>query len=239
MTSVKTKINIAIDGYSSCGKSTIAKSLAKELNYVYIDSGAMYRAVALYALQHNLIQPSGAVDEAALEKVLDMVLINFRFNTETGQNETHLNGINVEKEIRTLQVSNHVSRIAGMRAVRQKLVKIQKRITEGKGVVMDGRDIGTVVMPDAELKFFMVADARVRAQRRFDELRSYGSDVQFEDVLRNVSSRDEYDSSRAHDPLRMAPDAIIINNTALTLDEQFDFVMNHVKRKMEDVSNVV
>jgi CMP/dCMP kinase len=236
---VKAKINIAIDGYSSCGKSTIAKSLARELNYIYIDSGAMYRAVTLYALQHNMIQPSGAVDESALEKALDMVLINFRYNPETSQNETHLNGVNVEKEIRTLQVSNHVSRIAGLKSVRTKLVKIQKRIAESKGVVMDGRDIGTVVMPDAELKFFMVADARVRAQRRYDELKSYGSDVQFEDIMKNVSARDEYDSSRAHDPLRRAPDAVIIDNTELTLDEQFDFVMNHVRRKMDNVSNVV
>lgn len=212
-------------------------AVAKELGYVYVDSGAMYRALTLYALQHGYLNSSGTVDEAALARALDLVLINFKFNAETGQNETHLNGQNVEKEIRTLQVSNLVSKIANIKAVRQKLVKLQKRIAENKGVVMDGRDIGTVVMPDAELKFFMVADARVRAQRRYEELKSYGVEVSFDDVLKNVSARDELDSTRSNDPLRKAIDAVVIDNTNLSIDEQIHFVMNHANRKVAGAVN--
>lgn len=226
------KINIAIDGYSSCGKSTIAKAIAKELNYVYVDTGAMYRAMALYALQHGYIHSNGKVDAEGLERGLEMVLITFKYNIELGASETFLNGVNVEKEIRSLQVSNHVSRVSDVKAVRTKLVKLQRRLAESRGVVMDGRDIGTVVMPDSELKFFMTADNKVRAQRRFDELKSLGVETTFDEVLKNLNSRDEYDSSRDNDPLRRAEDAVVIDNTNLTIEEQFQFVMGHAFKKI-------
>lgn len=235
---MKQKINIAIDGYSSCGKSTIAKAVAKELNYVYIDTGAMYRAMALYALQHGFIQSNGNLDTAGLEKALDMVLINFKYNLDTGIIETYLNGQNVEKEIRTLQVSNHVSKISNIKNVRSKLVRLQKRMAESGGVVMDGRDIGTVVLPDAELKFFMTADSKVRAQRRFEELKSMGVDTSFEEVLENVNSRDEYDSTRSNDPLKCADDALVIDNTNLTIEEQFQFVMGHAMKKILNLEQI-
>jgi CMP/dCMP kinase len=229
---VKTKINIAIDGYSSCGKSTMAKAIARELNYVYVDSGAMYRAMTLYALQHGYIKNDGSIEEEELVHALELILINFRYNTELEQYETYLNGVNVEREIRSLQVSNHVSPVSNIKAVRQKLVRLQKRMAEQKGIVMDGRDIGTVVLPDAELKFFMTADNKVRAQRRFEELKSMGVETSLEDILRNVNERDEYDSTRSNDPLRKADNAIIIDNTNITIDEQFNFVMGHVMKKI-------
>jgi CMP/dCMP kinase len=235
---VKKRINIAIDGYSSCGKSTIAKAIAKELNYVYVDTGAMYRAMALYALQHGYIHSNGKVDADGLEKGLELVLITFKYNIELGASETFLNGINVEKEIRSLQVSNHVSRVSDVKAVRTKLVKLQRRLAESRGVVMDGRDIGTVVMPDSELKFFMTADNKVRAQRRFDELKSLGVEITFDEVLKNLNSRDEYDSSRDNDPLRTAEDAIVIDNTNLTIEEQFQFVMGHALKKIGTLEKV-
>jgi cytidylate kinase len=229
---VKTKINIAIDGYSSCGKSTMAKAIARELNYVYVDSGAMYRAMTLYALQHGYIKNDGSIEEEELVHALELILINFRYNTELEQYETYLNGVNVEREIRSLQVSNHVSPVSNIKAVRQKLVRLQKRMAEQKGIVMDGRDIGTVVLPDAELKFFMTADNKVRAQRRFEELKSMGVETSLEDILRNVNERDEYDSTRSNDPLRKADNAIIIDNTNITIDEQFNFVMGHIMKKI-------
>jgi len=235
---VKKRINIAIDGYSSCGKSTIAKAIAKELNYVYVDTGAMYRAMALYALQHGYIHSNGKVDAEGLEKGLEMVLITFKYNVELGASETFLNGVNVDKEIRSLQVSNHVSRVSDVKAVRTKLVKLQRRLAESRGVVMDGRDIGTVVMPDSELKFFMTADNKVRAQRRFDELKSLGVETTFEEVLKNLNSRDEYDSSRDNDPLKRAEDAVVIDNTNLTIEEQFQFVMGHAFKKIGSIEKV-
>jgi CMP/dCMP kinase len=229
---VKPKINIAIDGYSSCGKSTIAKAIARELNYIYIDSGAMYRAMTLYALQHGYISPEGKVNESALIAALDMVMINFKYNTDTYRHETYLNGQNVEREIRTLQVSNSVSPISAIKEVRQKLVRMQKRMAELKGVVMDGRDIGTVVLPDAELKLFMTADPSIRAQRRYDELRSMGVETSREEVLRNINQRDQMDTSRDHDPLIQSPDAIVLDNSYLTLDEQFQFVMSKIGQRV-------
>jgi CMP/dCMP kinase len=235
---VKKKINIAIDGYSSCGKSTVARSVARELNYIYVDSGAMYRALTLYALQQGFICQDGTLDEEGLERSLELVLVNFRFNSETGQNEIFLNGHNVDREIRSLQVSNYVSKVSDVKAVRHKLVKLQRRIAESKGVVMDGRDIGTVVIPDAEMKFFMTADSKVRAKRRFEELRSMGVDTTLEEVLKNVNSRDEYDSNRANDPLRCAADAIVIDNTGLTLEEQFQFVIGHVVKRIGAIESV-
>lgn len=229
---MKPKINIAIDGYSSCGKSTIAKAIARELNYIYIDSGAMYRAMTLYALQHGYISPEGKVNESALIAALDLVMINFKYNTDTYRYETYLNGQNVEREIRTLQVSNSVSPISAIKEVRQKLVRMQKRMAELKGVVMDGRDIGTVVLPDAELKLFMTADPTIRAQRRYDELRGMGVETSREEVLRNINQRDQMDTSRDHDPLIQSPDAIVLDNSYLTLDEQFQFVMSKVGQRV-------
>lgn len=236
---MKPKLNIAIDGYSSCGKSTIAKSIARELNYVYIDTGAMYRAMALYALQHNYIKADGSIDEPGLIQALQLVLITFKYNTELGQYETFLNGTNVEREIRTLQVSNNVSPISNIKEVRAKLVRLQKRMAEAKGVVMDGRDIGTVVLPEADLKFFMTADPKVRAQRRYDELKSMGVETSLAEVVKNVNARDEYDTSRANDPLRQADDAIVIDNTFLTLEEQFQFVMVQVNKKIGILENAI
>jgi len=232
---LKKRINIAIDGYSSCGKSTLAKSLARELNYMYIDTGAMYRAVTLYALHHGLIDIHGQFNSEAMEQSLDLILITFKYNPESGKNETYLNGQNVEREIRSLQVSNHVSVVSDNKAVRQKLVKLQRRLAEAKGVVMDGRDIGTVVISDAELKIFMTAEGNVRAQRRFSELQKMGVETTLRDVLKNLNDRDEYDTTRKNDPLRRAEDAVVLDNTNLTLDEQFEFVLNQVKRRMSEL----
>lgn len=217
----------------------MAKAIARELNYVYIDSGAMYRAMTLYALQHGYIKPDGTIEEEDLIRALDLVLINFKYNSDLAQYETFLNGQNVEREIRSLQVSNHVSPISNIKEVRQKLVKLQKRMAEPKGIVMDGRDIGTVVLPDAELKFFMTADNKVRAQRRFDELKSLGVETTIEDILRNVNARDEYDSTRSNDPLRRADDAIVIDNTNLTIEEQFQFVMGHIMKRLGAYEGIV
>jgi cytidylate kinase len=194
--------------------------------------------MALYALQHGYIHSNGKVDAEGLEKGLEMVLITFKYNIELGASETFLNGVNVDKEIRSLQVSNHVSRVSDVKAVRTKLVKLQRRLAESRGVVMDGRDIGTVVMPDSELKFFMTADNKVRAQRRFDELKSLGVETTFEEVLKNLNSRDEYDSSRDNDPLRRADDAVVIDNTNLTIEEQFQFVMGHAFKKIGSLEKV-
>ena len=229
---MKSKINIAIDGYSSCGKSTIAKAIARELNYVYIDSGAMYRAMTLFALQNGFITNDGKVNDQGLIQALDVVMINFRYNTETYRYETFLNGRNVDREIRTLQVSNSVSPISAIKEVRHKLVKMQKRMAESKGVVMDGRDIGTVVLPDAELKLFMTADPEIRAKRRFDELQAMGVETSFDDVLRNINQRDKIDTTREHDPLLQAADAIVVDNSHLTLDEQFQFVMSKISQRI-------
>jgi CMP/dCMP kinase len=236
---VKPKINIAIDGYSSCGKSTIAKAVAKELNYIYIDTGAMYRAMTLYALQHGYVNPDGSINHEGLVNSLDLVMINFRYNTDTLQYETFLNGVNVEREIRSLQVSNHVSPISNVKEVRNKLVRLQKRMAEAKGVVMDGRDIGTVVLPDAELKIFMTAENKIRATRRYEELRSMGVEASFEDVLRNLNARDEYDSTRSNDPLKKAEDSIVVDNSYLTIEEQFQFVMSNVMKKLGAVEGIV
>ncbi|MBX7052258.1 MAG: (d)CMP kinase [Flavobacteriales bacterium] len=236
---MKPRINIAIDGYSSCGKSTLAKAIAKELNYVYIDTGAMYRAMTLYALQHGYVSSDGVINTEGLIHALDLVMINFKYNTDLQQYETFLNGQNVEREIRSLQVSNYVSPISNIKEVRHKLVRLQKRMAETKGVVMDGRDIGTVVLPDAELKIFMTAENRIRAQRRYDELKSMGVESSFEEVLKNLNSRDEYDSSRSNDPLRRAEDAIVIDNTNLTIDEQFQFILTNVLKKLGAMEGVV
>ncbi|MFK7755671.1 MAG: (d)CMP kinase [Flavobacteriales bacterium] len=230
---MKKKINIAIDGYSSCGKSTIAQAVAKEFNYIYIDTGAMYRAVTLHALKRGYITPEG-LDEEALIKDLDNVYITFQYNPITYKSETCLNGSVVEKEIREMQVSNNVSPVSAVKEVRAKLVKLQKRLAENKGVVMDGRDIGTVVMPTADLKIFMVATPEVRIQRRYDELISKGVAVSKDEIKKNILGRDHIDSNRKADPLRQATDALVLDNSELSLDEQFEFIAKKVKELTEN-----
>lgn len=226
------KITIAIDGFSSTGKSTVAKRLAATLGYVYVDSGAMYRAVTLYAMQNGLIA-SNCFDVKALVSKLDDIHVSFKFNPELGYAEVYLNGKNVEKNIRTLEVSQFVSQIATVSEVREQLVKQQKSLGKDKGVVMDGRDIGTVVFPDAELKLFMTASAEKRAQRRYDELIERGDDVCFDDVLNNVQSRDHIDSTREDSPLIKASDAIEVDNSNMTLDEQFEFILKLSEEKIK------
>lgn len=220
---MKKKITIAIDGYSSTGKSTIAKELANKLGYVYVDTGAMYRMISLFAMRNGIIT-SDNFDKTELIASLGAIKLGFVFNEEVGFGEAYLNDENVENEIRTLEVSNFVSTVASVPEVRQKLVKIQKSIGENKGVVMDGRDIGTVVFPDAELKLFMNASANTRAQRRFDELISKGEKVTFEAILENVVKRDHDDTTRKDSPLVKAEDAKEINNSNLTKEEQFSLI---------------
>ena len=214
------KIIVAIDGLSSCGKSTMARELAQEVGYTYIDTGAMYRAVTLYALRHGLLAPDGQIDTAALEKQMGDIRITFRVNPATGRSETCLNGEQVEAAIRGMEVSAQVSRIASLPFVRRALVAQQQAMGRQKGLVMDGRDIGTVVFPEAELKIFVTATDEVRAQRRVDELRGKGTEVSMEEVLRNVRERDRLDMERAESPLRRADDAIELDNTHLTIPEQ-------------------
>ena len=214
------KIIVAIDGLSSCGKSTMARELAQEVGYTYIDTGAMYRAVTLYALRHGLLAPDGQIDTAALEKQMSDIRITFRVNPATGRSETYLNGEQVEAAIRSMEVSAQVSRIASLPFVRRALVAQQQAMGRQKGLVMDGRDIGTVVFPKAELKIFVTATDEVRAKRRVDELRGKGTEVSMEEVLRNVRERDRLDMERAESPLRRADDAVELDNTHLTIPEQ-------------------
>lgn len=224
------KIIIAIDGFSSTGKSTLAKQIARALGYVYVDTGAMYRAVTYYAMQNGFID-ADHFNQEALITALPEVQLTFQFNADLGFAEMYLNGVNVETEIRTLEVSGFVSKIAEVSAVRAKLVEQQQQMGEGKGIVMDGRDIGTVVFPEAELKIFMTASPETRAQRRYDELRGKGQTVAYEDVLKNVQERDYIDTHRADSPLVKAQDAIEIDNSHLTREEQFEKVLdlvNHI-----------
>ena len=214
------KITIAIDGHSSCGKSTMAKDLAKAIGYIYVDTGAMYRAVTYYALTQNLWNEEGVLDTAQLETKLPEIEIGFKLNEETGKPDTYLNGICVESEIRGMEVSDKVSEVAAIPFVREALVAQQQRMGESKGIVMDGRDIGTVVFPDAELKVFVTATAEVRAQRRYNELLSKGSPADYDDILRNVKERDYADSHREVGPLRQAEDAILLDDSNMTIPEQ-------------------
>jgi cytidylate kinase len=223
------KITIAIDGYSSCGKSTMAKDLAREIGYIYIDSGAMYRAVTLYSLRHGFFTPQG-IDEEALRQALPNVHISFQLNPETGRPMTYLNGENVENEIRTMEVSGHVSPIAALGFVREALVSQQQAMGREKGIVMDGRDIGTVVFPDAELKVFVTASPQIRAQRRYDELKAKGQEASFEEILHNVEERDRIDRSRAVSPLRQAEDALLLDNSHLTIAEQKEWLAEQFRR---------
>ncbi|PCJ82305.1 MAG: cytidylate kinase [Bacteroidetes bacterium] len=230
----KHRITIAIDGHSSAGKSTMAKALAKELNYVYVDTGAMYRGVTLYAMKERLVM-NGEVDEEGLIRSLERLFLTFRFNPNTECSEMYLSGVNIEKEIRTMEVAKNVSLVSKIPAVRTKLVAKQRRMAEGSGVVMDGRDIGTVVLPNADLKFFMTADPEVRAWRRLRELQENGKDVTYNEVLENVLERDRLDSERAVAPLKQAKDAIVIDNSNLTTEEQYEFMLNITKKRMEEV----
>ena len=222
------KITIAIDGHSSCGKSTMAKDLAREVGYVYVDTGAMYRCVTLYALRNGLFTPDG-IKEDELRQQMPKIQISFKFNAETGRPDTYLNGELVEQDIRTMEVSNHVSPIATLGFVREAMVAQQQQMGKDKGVVMDGRDIGTVVFPDAELKIFVTASAEVRAQRRYDELKGKGMEADYDDILKNVQERDYIDSHREVSPLKQAPDAILLDNSQMTIDEQKDWLMQRFK----------
>jgi len=214
------KITIAIDGHSSCGKSTMAKALAKKLGYVYVDTGAMYRSVTLFSLRNRCFNDDDSVNTEKLESMMNQIEISFKFNPETGKADTYLNGENVEKEIRLMEVSNHVSPIATIPFVRAAMVDQQRRMGQDKGIVMDGRDIGTTVFPDAELKIFVTASAEVRAQRRYDELKGKGENPNFEDILKNVQERDYIDSHREVSPLRKADDALLLDNSNMTIEEQ-------------------
>ena len=227
------KITIAIDGFSSCGKSTMAKDLAKKLGYVYVDTGAMYRAVTLYAMRNRLFNADGSVKTADLERQMNKINITFKLNKTAERPNTYLNDELVENDIRTLEVSNHVSQIAAVPFVREAMVAQQQRMGKDKGVVMDGRDIGTTVFPEAELKVFVTASAEVRAQRRYDELKEKGMPADFNDILKNVQERDYIDSHREVSPLRKAPDAIELDNSHMTIAEQSAWLMEQVEQKIE------
>lgn len=223
------KITIAIDGHSSCGKSTMAKDLARKLGYVYIDTGAMYRAVTLFSIQHGLFTEEG-IDTEVLRGMMDQINITFQFNPETGRPDTYLNGERVEDRIRTMEVSNKVSPIAALDFVRHAMVAQQQEMGKGGGIVMDGRDIGTTVFPHAELKIFVTASAEVRAQRRFDELTAKGEPCNYDEILFNVQERDRIDSTREVSPLRKADDAIVLDNSNMTIPEQAEWLMDQVMK---------
>ena len=229
------KITIAIDGHSSCGKSTMAKDLAREVGYVYVDTGAMYRSVTLYALRHDLFREDGSVKTDALEQQMADIRISFKFNPETGRPDTYLNNECVEKEIRSLEVSNRVSPIAAIPFVRTAMVAQQQQMGKDKGVVMDGRDIGTTVFPDAELKIFVTASAKVRAQRRYDELQAKGMPADFDDILKNVEERDYLDSHREVSPLRKADDVIELDNSNMTILEQKQWLLDRFNERVSAV----
>ena len=224
------KITIAIDGHSSCGKSTMAKDLAREVGYVYVDTGAMYRAVTLYALRHDLFGADGSIKEAELESAMPAIVIDQRL--VDGRTTTFLNGEDVEREIRSLEVSNHVSPVAALPFVRTALVAQQQRMGENGGIVMDGRDIGTTVFPNAELKIFVTASAEVRAQRRYDELKQKGMEADYDDILKNVQERDYIDSHRDVSPLRQADDALLLDNSAMTIEEQKQWLLERFNEKV-------
>ena len=229
MEQTKRKIVIAIDGFSSCGKSTFAKAIAARLGYIFIDTGAMYRAVTLYALEHGAVT-EGVVDRERVVALLPEVNISFRFNSERGASDVYVNGECVEDKIRSIEVSSTVSKVSCIAEVREKLVAMQQEMGRARGVVMDGRDIGTVVFPDAELKIYMTADARVRAERRYAELVAKGDKVTMEEILENVISRDEADMTREISPLRQADDAVVLDNSYMSVEEQMAWFMERYEK---------
>lgn len=222
------KITVAIDGHSSCGKSTMAKDLAREVGYVYVDTGAMYRSVTLFALRNGLFD-GAEINVEALRQRMDEIHISFKFNAETGRPDTYLNGELVEQEIRGMEVSNNVSPIAALPFVREAMVAQQQQMGKDGGVVMDGRDIGTVVFPDAELKVFVTASAEVRAQRRYDELKGKGMEADYEEILKNVQERDYIDSHREVSPLKQADDALLLDNSNMTISEQKEWLLERFR----------
>ncbi len=225
------QITIAIDGYSSCGKSTMAKDLAREIGYIYVDTGAMYRSVTLFAMRNNLFNEDGSIKTDELKSRMNEINISFKLNSETGRPDTYLNGELVEKEIRSMDVSARVSKIAALPFVREALVAQQQAMGKEKGIIMDGRDIGTVVFPDAELKIFVTASVEVRAQRRYDELKAKGMPADFDDILKNVKERDYIDSHRETSPLRKADDALELDNSNMTIEEQKAWLMARYQEK--------
>jgi cytidylate kinase len=227
------KLIIAIDGYSSCGKSTFARLIAKELNYIFIDSGAMYRAVTLFCMRKNYINNS-TLNTAAILSEINNIHIDFVYNPDLNAYETFLNSENIEKEIRSMEVTAHVSRISQIQEVRERMVELQRKIGIGKGIVMDGRDIGTVVFPDADIKIFMTASVDIRAKRRFSELTNKGITVDFEEVKRSIIARDIADENRDISPLRRADDAIILDNSRMTVDQQMLWIKKIIDDKRND-----
>lgn len=228
------KINIAIDGVSSSGKSTMAKDLAKEIGYIYIDSGAMYRAVTLYCIQNNIINPDNTINEEKLREHLPRIDIRFKLNSQTGRPDTYLNGVNVEKEIRGMEVSQLVSPVSAIGFLRKEMVKQQQAMGAQKGVVMDGRDIGTVVFPDAELKIYVSASPQLRAKRRVDELRMKGdTQTSYEEVLENIKYRDHHDTNREESPLRKAEDAIVLDNSTVNIEQQLQWAIDKYYETIE------
>jgi len=227
------RLTIAIDGYSSCGKSTFARAIAEELDYIYIDSGAMYRAVTLYCIRKGYIEGE-EVKTADIIGDLGEIVISFVYNPGIGIHETFLNSENVERKIRSLEVSSHVSRISRIHQVRTRMVELQRQIGVNKGIVMDGRDIGTVVFPDADLKIFMTASVDIRAKRRYDELRRKNIEADLEEVRMNIISRDIADENRDISPLRRADDAIILDNSRMTVDQQMDWIMEIIRKKFDE-----
>ncbi|MCW3788046.1 (d)CMP kinase [Plebeiibacterium sediminum] len=230
MTIKKSKLVIAIDGYSSCGKSTVAKDLAKLLNIIFIDSGAMYRCVTLYALENGMIN-SDKIDEDKLKSALNNISISFKFEAATKTNETYLNGELVESKIRSLEVSSHVSSISAIGFVRKKMVELQQKMGETESIVMDGRDIGTVVFPNADLKLFMTASPEIRAERRFKEFQEKNENISFDEVLENVKSRDHIDETREESPLKKADDAVVLDNGKIGKEEQLNFIVEELKKR--------
>ena len=231
MTIKKSKLVIAIDGYSSCGKSTVAKDLAKLLNIIFIDSGAMYRCVTLYALENGIIN-NGKIDEDKLKLALDNISISFKFEAASKTNETYLNGELVESKIRSLEVSSHVSSISAIGFVRKKMVELQQKMGETESIVMDGRDIGTVVFPNADLKLFMTASPEIRAERRFKEFQEKNENISFDEVLENVKSRDHIDETREESPLKKADDAVVLDNGKIGKEEQLNFIVEELKKRV-------
>lgn len=223
------KITIAIDGFSSSGKSTMAKDLAREIGYIYIDSGAMYRAVTLYAMENNLFKEE-QIDTESLKEQLKNIRISFKLNPDTQRPDTYLNGINVENKIRSLAVSSKVSPVSALGFVREEMVRQQQDMGKSKGIVMDGRDIGTVVFPNAELKIFVTASPETRAERRYEELKAKGQETSYEDILKNIKERDYIDQNRKISPLRKATDALLLDNSYMSIAEQKTWLMEQYER---------